>query len=225
MQFTDCNSCSPSSRLIVSSNGENPPAWILLVPVVNVGLNGRLAPGHGLPFGPVVTSNVEADSTVAVSDHGVNAARRRVRPTARGGRQRRAFAAEEVQSMSSNGVSGRKSASGSPAHRGSCWKIGSPSKCVVNWPVTGVLQHFAGRLRTDPDTGSTATTYIASRLPNGLVFCVARYAAPSSALGSIGVLIFPFASFAASGHAPAAPLCSAISSIEHANRPIRTQRG
>src|SRR5580658_10420940 len=40
-----------------------------------------------------------------------------------------------------------------------------------------------------PDSGSSATTYIPTRLPNGLASCEARYTAPSRAFGKNGVLI------------------------------------
>jgi hypothetical protein len=69
--WTPCRFCSPSSRLIVITNGVNPPAWMLVVPVVNVGSNGS-GSWHGPPFGPLTMSNVEEDSAVGFPDHGVN---------------------------------------------------------------------------------------------------------------------------------------------------------
>src|ERR1700689_3030074 len=75
---TDCRFCSPSWRVIVSVSGENEPALTFVAPPVNDGLNGRLAPGHGLPsgslrvFGPLVISNVELASLGSLPDHGVN---------------------------------------------------------------------------------------------------------------------------------------------------------
>ena len=44
-----------------------------------------------------------------------------------------------------------------------------------------------------PDTGSSATMYIATRLPNGFASWAARYTAPSSGFGSSGVLILTVA--------------------------------
>ncbi len=55
--------CCPSSRLTVIVNGENPPAWMLVVPAVSDGLNGSVVPGHGPPLGPLVTSKLEELST------------------------------------------------------------------------------------------------------------------------------------------------------------------
>ncbi len=49
--------CSPSARPIVSVSGLNAPASMFNAPPVNDGLNGRLGPGHALPFGPFVTAN------------------------------------------------------------------------------------------------------------------------------------------------------------------------
>ena len=60
------------TRLIVIVNGLNPPAWLLVVPAVNDGLNGRLAPGHGPPFGPEVIWKLEDVLTGALPSHGVN---------------------------------------------------------------------------------------------------------------------------------------------------------
>src|ERR1700733_4935022 len=61
---TDCRFCSPSSRDIVIANGLNPPAWILVVPTVSVGLNCS-GSEHGAPFGPLVIWNSEEDSAGA----------------------------------------------------------------------------------------------------------------------------------------------------------------
>src|SRR6185312_9970345 len=67
-----CRSCWPSSRPIVIVNGLNPPAWMLVVPAVSDGENGRLAPGHGLPLGPDVTSKLDDGCAASVPVHGVN---------------------------------------------------------------------------------------------------------------------------------------------------------
>jgi hypothetical protein len=70
-----CRFCWPSSRLIVIVNGLNPPAWILVVPAVNDGANGRLAPGHEVPFGPCSMLKDEDVFTGVLPSHGVNDAR------------------------------------------------------------------------------------------------------------------------------------------------------
>src|ERR1700743_1615386 len=67
---TACKDCWPSSRLMVIVNGLNPPAWMLVVPAVNDGENGKLGSGQGDPFGPLVTSNVEEAFTLSAPDHG-----------------------------------------------------------------------------------------------------------------------------------------------------------
>jgi hypothetical protein len=64
-----CRSWLPSGRLIVIVNGLNPPAWLLVVPAVKDGENGR-GLSHGLPFGPAVTLNVDEESTVPLAVHG-----------------------------------------------------------------------------------------------------------------------------------------------------------
>ena len=53
-------------------NGVKPPAATFVVPPASVGANGRLAPGHGPPFGPEVMSNSELVGTGLFSDHGAN---------------------------------------------------------------------------------------------------------------------------------------------------------
>jgi hypothetical protein len=57
--------------VIVVVSGVNAPALMFVVPPVSDGLNGRLAPGQGVPCGPVVIANVEELLIVsAVSSHG-----------------------------------------------------------------------------------------------------------------------------------------------------------
>ena len=92
-----CRFWLPSSRLIVIVNGEKPPAWMLVVPAVSDGSNGRLAPGHGRPFGPEVIWKDEDVLTGPVAVPRRERRLGRVRPAARGRRQRRAFPTEEMQ--------------------------------------------------------------------------------------------------------------------------------
>ena len=72
-------------------NGLNAPAWIFVAPPVNVGLNGRLAPGHALSFGPEVMLNVEEEGRSAAvrrfPAHGANDGGG-VGAAVRGGRER-----------------------------------------------------------------------------------------------------------------------------------------
>ena len=67
---TDCMSWFPSSRPIVVVSGLKEPALMFVVPPVRDGENGRLAPGHGVPFGPEVMLNVEVELAASVPDHG-----------------------------------------------------------------------------------------------------------------------------------------------------------
>src|SRR3982074_806310 len=66
--------CSPSSRLKVPVRGVNDPAWRFVEPPVNVGLNGRCAPGQGVPCGPCSILNDDVLVTGALPLHGVNTA-------------------------------------------------------------------------------------------------------------------------------------------------------
>src|SRR5581483_11610547 len=82
----------------------------------------------------------------------------------------------------------------SASSKGSCGLfLNAATTCPVSVSCTSPAS-----FTSTPDTGSSATRYIAIRLPNGLVSCVARYTAPVNGLGSSGVLIVTVPIFDAS---------------------------
>src|ERR1700735_2754452 len=66
-------------------------------------------------------------------------------------------------------------------------------------PVFSHRRTSPASLTVVPDTGSSTIMYIATRLPNGLAFCAAKYTAPSSSCSSSGVLILTVPIFEPSG--------------------------
>ena len=60
------------------------------------------------------------------------------------------------------------------------------------WNAVTICPVFAAQsctspasLTVTPETGSSATMYIATRLPNGFASCSARYTAPSAGLAAV----------------------------------------
>src|SRR6185437_6633628 len=104
-----------------------------------------------------------------------------------------------------------------------CNRKSSNGSCGVfknvdtNWPVTGSGLTSPASFTSVPDTGSCATKYNATKLPNGLAFCAAKYTAPTNGFGNNGVCISTVATFDASGHDGTVSLDSATCSSEHAN--------
>src|SRR5580704_18372316 len=200
-----CRGCSPSSRRIVITNGLNPPAWILEVPTVRVGLNGS-GSLHALPFGPLVTSNVELESTAPVSVHG-------------------STAAVVVYAPHFDGVaSGARSPPKKCSSKVSNGSWGVFLNVETSCPVTGFGTTSPATFTRTPEIGSSTYTYVATSDPNGFAFCSARYAEPSRGFGSSGVLIFTVPIFDASGHVGGSALCNANPSSLHACNPSAPAR-
>src|SRR6185437_5067793 len=154
---------------------------MLVVPAVNDGLKGSGAE-HGLPFGPETTSNVELESLGSLPDHGT-------------------IAAVVVYPPHNAGVdSGAREPPKKWSFRSSNGSCGVFLNVVTSCPVTGSGLTSPASFTSTPDTGSCATRYRATRLPNGFAFCAARYAAPVSGFGNNGDSISSVPTFAASGH-------------------------
>ena len=165
---TDCRFCSPSERVIVSVNGENSPAWMFVAPPVNDGENGRLAPGHGPPFGPEVIWKLERRPHRRVTRPRRKRRFGRIRPTARRGRQRRAFPTEEMQF----GVFERRAADcfrtsrrAAPPLRRSCPRSLHPRPTQL---------HLARELHERPRHGVFRDDVHRDTLPNGFASWEAR---------------------------------------------------
>src|ERR1700722_1898913 len=145
----------PSPRLIVIVNGLNPPAWILVVPAVSDGLNGS-GLAQGRPPGPEITRNVEDGDAGGVPDHGAIEL---------------VVGYEPHEDGVANGARSPPKKCSSKSSKGT-W--GVSLHVATSCPVTGSGTTSPATFTSVPDTGSWATTYIATRLPNGFASCAAR---------------------------------------------------
>src|SRR6185312_781092 len=127
---------------------------MFVAPAVNVGLNGN-GFAHGLPFGPEMILNVEPESTGSSPDHG-------------------AIEALVVYDPHNEGVpSGARSPPkkcSSNISNGSC---GVFLNVETNWPVTRSGLTSPASFTSEPEIGSSATTYSATSEPNGFASWVA----------------------------------------------------
>ena len=200
---------------MVVVSGLNAPALLLVVPPVKDGTNGNAAPGHGLPFGPEVTSKPEELPIGALPDHGVNDALVVYVPQCDGV------------------VSGARSPPKKCTSRFSNGTCGVFANVEVICPVLGFSETLPGSLTSTPEIGSSARMYIATSELNGFSFCAARYTEPFNGCASNGVVIDTSPIFDAFGqngllsvgvNRSVSEGCSTpsnpISPSEHASRPL-----
>src|SRR6202035_2788076 len=99
---------------------------MLVVPAVSEGLKGS-GLWHALPFGPVLTLNVDEDSVVPFSAHGVNVPVVVYEPHNAGVLNGARSPPKKCSSTSSKGTCGKNCEDTTPpSNNGSC------SKCAVN---------------------------------------------------------------------------------------------
>ena len=191
-------------RFNVTVNGENAPAWMFVAPAFTVGLNGRVAPGHGPPPGPWSMLNDDSEVTGPLPSHGVKTA-------------------VVVYVPHRVGVaSGARSPPKKCSSRFSNGRSGVFLNVVTICPVCGFNDTSPASLIKLPEYGVFRDDIHRHETPERVRVLAARYTEPSSSCSNSGVLIFTVPTFDPSGQ-KLDPGASGLASSERERVPLHAR--